>query len=147
MGNWIKSLLKVSIVFKESHWFFPKIVLWVLLSLLAVILVVHGIPFLRDVRGGRRKVSFSMRGFDLFRFSGTILLTILYFLSMDYVGDFFPNMGLGFLIMSIPFMFILSLLYAHAIDRKKLMAMGLNAVISPVAAWYILAHLFNISLP
>jgi hypothetical protein len=147
VGKWFESLLKVSIVFKDSHWFFPKIVLCVLLALLAAIVLVHGVPFLRDIRDGKRKVSFSIKPFDMLRFSGTILLTILYFVSMDYVGDFFPNMGLGFLFMSIPFMFVLSLLYVHALDRRKLLAMGMNAVISPVAAWYILARLFNISLP
>jgi hypothetical protein len=63
------------------------------------------------------------------------------------VGRIFPNTGLGFLFVSIPFIFVLSLLYAHRVDRRKLVAISLNALIAPGVAWYVLAKLFNISLP
>lgn len=147
MGSGFTSLFKVSINFKESHTFFPTIVQWILLILLAVIIIVIAVPRIRDIRSGKRKVSFFTAGFDKTRFLGTILLTVIYFLAMDFVGSYFPNMGLGFLLMSIPFMIALSLLYSHDIDRKKLLWIGLNSVISPGVAWYVLGHLFNISLP
>jgi len=147
MGKGFSSLFEISIDFKESHMFFPTIVMWVLLLLLAVILIVYGIPFLRDLRNGKKSLSFSAEHIDKFRLFGTIFLTIAYFLSMDYVGTFFPNMGLGFLFMSIPFMFLHSLLYVHNLDRKKLLLLCMNSIISPCIAWYVLAKMFNISLP
>jgi len=147
MDKGLSSLFKVSINFKESHTFFPTIVVWVLLFLLLLIFLIHGIPYLRDLRSGKRKLTFSLAHMDKLRFGGTLVLTVAYFLLMDYVGTFFPNMGLGFLFVSIPFMFLLSLLYVHDINRRKLLAICLNALIAPTVAWYVLAQLFNISLP
>jgi tellurite resistance protein TehA-like permease len=147
MGNGSSSLFEISIDFEQSHLFFPTIVMWILLLLLAVIFIVYGIPFIRAVGRREKTLSFSLKHFDKLRFVGTIILTIAYFLSMDYVGTFFPNMGLGFLLMSIPFMFLLSLLYVHNLDRKKFLLISLNSTISPGVAWYVLANIFNISLP
>ncbi|MDF1589947.1 MAG: tripartite tricarboxylate transporter TctB family protein [Desulfobacterales bacterium] len=147
MDNGLSSLFKVSIDFKESHTFFPTIVIWVLLFLVLLIFLIYGIPYVRDLRSGKRKMAFSLANMDKLRFGGTLVLTVAYFLLMDYVGRFFPNMGFGFLFVSIPFIFLLSLLYVHGVDRRKLLAISLNALIAPSVAWYVLAQLFNISLP
>ena len=147
MDSGLSSLFKVHINFKESHTLFPTIVVWVLIFLLLLIFLVHGIPFLRDLSRGKRKLSFSLAHMDKLRFGGTLVLTVAYFLLMDYVGTFFPNMGLGFLLMSIPFIFLLSMLYVHEVNRRKLLVISLNAVVAPSIAWYVLAQLFNISLP
>jgi len=147
MNSGLSSLLKVHIDFKQSHTFFPTIVSWVMGVLLAAIFVVYGIPYIRAVFRGERKISFSMRNIDTFRLLGTLFLTVVYFLSMDYVGGFFPNTGLGFLFMSVPFMFLLSLLYVHGLNRVKLLIMSLNAIIAPSIAWLVLAKMFRITLP
>jgi len=147
MARWFSSLLKVHIDFKTSHTLFPTIVICVLLFLLVLIFLVHGIPWLRDLRGGKRRLTLGLAQLDKLRFFGTLVLTVAYFLLMDYVGRFFPNTGLGFLFVSIPFIFALSLLFAHRVDRRKLVAISLNALIAPGVAWYVLAKLFNISLP
>jgi len=147
MENGISSLLKVKINFAESHTYFPTIVFWVLLFLLLLIFLFNGVPYLRDLRRGKRKLGFSLVQVDKLRLVGTLMLTIAYFLLMDYVGAFFPNQGLGFLFVTIPFIFLLSLLYVHGVGRKKLLAISLNALIAPSVAWYVLAQLFNISLP
>jgi len=147
MARWFSSLLKVHIDFKTSHTLFPTIVICVLLFLLVLIFLVHGIPWLRDLRSGKRRLTLGLAQLDKLRFFGTLVLTVAYFLLMDYVGRFFPNTGLGFLFVSIPFIFVLSLLFAHRVDRRKLVAIGLNALIAPGVAWYVLAKLFNISLP
>ena len=147
MGEWITSLLSIKIDFAQSHTFFPTIITWLLIFLLLVIMVVRGIPFFRNLRQDRGKISIWAENFDKIRFWGTILFTIIYFLSMDYVGALFPNMGFGFLIMSMPFMFALSLLYVHNFNRKKFIVVTLNSIIAPSIAWYVLGNLFNISLP
>ncbi|PLX89599.1 MAG: tripartite tricarboxylate transporter [Desulfuromonas sp.] len=147
MDNGISSLFKVKINFAESHTFFPTIVFWVLLILLLLIFIFNGRPYLRSLRNGERKLSLSLAHVDKLRLPGTLVLTVAYFLLMDYVGTFFPNQGLGFLFVSIPFIFLLSLLYVHRIDRRKILAMSLNALIAPSVAWYVLAQLFNITLP
>ena len=40
------------------------------------------------------------------RFFGTIAITVAYFLLMVPVGNLWPNTGLGFLICSIPYVFL-----------------------------------------
>jgi len=147
MGERINSLFSIKINFAESHTFFPTIVTCVLFLLLLVIVLVHGIPFIRKLRQGGGKISIWAENFDKLRFWGTMLFTIFYFLSMDYVGALFPNMGFGFLIMSMPFMLALSLLYVHNFNRKKIVVIALNSIIAPSIAWYVLGNLFNISLP
>lgn len=147
MKSWLSSFFHVKIDFKESHMFFPILVMWLLLFLLILIFIIYGIPFIRALSKGERFLSFSFKEFDALRFLGTIVLTIAYFLAMDYIGDIFPNRGFGFLFMSVPFMFCLSFLYVHDLNRDKFIALSLNALISPSLAWYILARLFHISLP
>jgi len=147
MDKGISSLFKISINFDQSHLFFPKIVTWFLLLQLVVILLVYGIPYIRDVYNGKRASPFAGAQWDNLRFFGTIVLTIIYFMSMDSVGEYFPNTGLGFLFTSIVFIFLLSLLYVHGVNRRKILVLSLNALISPCVAWFVLAHLFNITLP
>ena len=147
MEDGISSLLDVKINFDESHTYFPTIVLWVLLCLLLLIFIFNGIPYLRDLKSGKRQVKFSVARVDKLRLLGTLALTVGYFLLMDYVGTLFPNMGFGFLFVSIPFIFLLSLLYVHEINRRKSVIIILNALIAPSIAWVVLAKLFNITLP
>jgi len=147
MENGASSLFEVKINFAESHTFFPTIVLWVLVFLLVLIFIFNGIPYLKALSAGKRQLSFSVAHIDKIRLIGTLGLTIAYFLLMDYVGAFFPNMGYGFLFVSIPFILLLSLLYAHEMTRKKIMIIVLNAVIAPGIAWFLLAKMFDITLP
>ncbi|MGW8311933.1 MAG: tripartite tricarboxylate transporter TctB family protein [Desulfuromonadales bacterium] len=141
------SLFAVKINFAESHTFFPTIVLWVLVFLLLLIFIFNGIPYLRALSSGRRQLNFSVAHIDKLRLLGTLVLTVVYFLLMEYVGTLFPNMGYGFLFVSVPFILLLSMLYVHNVTRRKIVIMLLNAVIAPCIAWYVLARLFNITLP
>ncbi len=147
MDSGQSSLFQVSVDFGTSHMFFPKIVIAFLLFLLVLIFVIYGIPKIKRLMSGEQKLNFSSQHMDKLRFFGTIALTVAYFLSMNYVGEFFPNEGLGFLFMSIPFIFLLSLLYSHGVNKRKFIIIVLNAVLAPSIAWYVLANMFNISLP
>ncbi|MCP5298262.1 MAG: tripartite tricarboxylate transporter TctB family protein [Chromatiaceae bacterium] len=143
----LSELFEVRIVFEQSHLFFPRIIHWLLLFMLVLIAVFQGIPYYRAVRAGRKTLPFTSGPFDATRFFGTLILTVAYFVAMPYVGDLFPNTGLGFLLMSIPYMFVLSWLYLHERDRSHLLRIGINSIVAPVIAWYVLARLFNITLP
>lgn len=143
----LKSLLKVQIDFDQSHLFFPTIIHWLILFLLAIIIVVRVIPFACDVANGKRAFVFAPEGFDLIRFFGTLALTIVYILAMNWIGSLFPNRGLGFLFASIVYVSTLALLFVHDLNRRKLTAILLNAVAAPSIAWFVLAKLFRITLP
>ena len=149
------SLLKVSIDFDQSHLFFPNIIHWILLILALLIALTEGPKVLRKLRvkaeenkssqasGGKREAG----KIDWLRLLGMLALTILYFYVMEPVGEFFPNTGLGFLLTSIPFMFLLSTLFVHAPGRREFITITLSSIISPTVAWYVLAQMFNITLP
>lgn len=139
------SLLKVKIDFEQSHLFFPSIIHWVLLILAIMIAITYGPTLLRKMQNGAGKTDKAKR--DWIRLLGTLVLTIAYFLLMERVGEYFPNMGLGFLLTSIPFMFLLSLLYVHEPTRREILTISLSSIISPLVAWYVLAQMFNITLP
>lgn len=147
MGSDLKQLFDVHIEFSRSHLVFPAIIGWVLVVLFGAIVVVYGPGLVREFRSGKRGLSLSGGDFDKFRFLATIALTIAYFQSMDLIGAIFPNKGYGFLIMSIPVVFLFSLLYVHGLTRRKLVVIVLNAVILPTVAWYVLKVLFRVSLP
>lgn len=147
MENSSSSLLSIKINFDQSHLFFPTIVIWTLAILFVLILIFNGIPLLRSFLKGKRTVNLSLEHIDKIRLPGTLILTVLYFLLMDYVGSFYPNMGYGFLFVSIPFIFFVSVLYVYDINRKKLVAITLNSIIAPTLSWFLLAKLFNITLP
>ena len=147
MDSGQSSFFQVAIDFDKSHMFFPTIVIYFLLFLLALIFIIYGIPKIKRLRNGEEKLRFSAAHVDKLRFFGTIALTIVYFMMMNFVGQFFPNTGLGFLFVSMPFIFLLSLLYSHSMVKAKFIIIVLNAVLAPSIAWYVLAQMFNISLP
>ncbi len=147
MGDSASKFLSIKIDFDQSHMFFPKIIMWLLLLLFILIVVLYGRQFIKDVKEGRKSLKFFEENYDKIRLFGTIGAVIIYFILMDYVGEFFPNTGLGFLLVSIPFMMCLSFLYVHDLNRKRTIIILLNSIIAPVAAWYILGNLFNITLP
>ena len=142
-----KGFLSVHIDFATSHLFFPNIIHWVLAILGISILIVHRREIVGTLRGWAETWKARNIDFDKLRLFGTLAIIIVYFAAMEPVGELYPNTGFGFLIMSIPFMFSLSLLYVHDPNPKKLLIMGANAVIVPLVAWYVLAELFFITLP
>ena len=101
---------------------------------------------IKEYRNGKR-FHFFEKNNDKLKLFGTIILLIIYFNGMEFVGGFFPNMGYGFLFTSIVFMFVISLLFIGKPTKKKLIAITANSVITPVLAWYLFNYLFHITLP
>lgn len=147
MEQQTSSPFQVAIDFDTSHLYFPNIMHWVLLVLGISIVVFYGRDIVQTVQGWVANHRENGTHVDAVRLFGTLGLVIAYFLLMEWVGQLFPNTGMGFLLVSIPFMLVLSLLYVHDLDRRKFLAILANSVISPVAAWYVLAQLFYITLP
>ncbi len=141
------SLLEVSIDFDQSHLFFPKIIFALIVGMLLLIMVVHRQKVMAILRNPKQELQFFDKNADKFRVFVTIGLVALYLYMMDIVGGYFPNMGMGFLLCSIVFMFLFSLLYAPLNGRKVLITIACNAIIAPLIVWYVLGNLFQITLP
>lgn len=147
MESSLSSIFAVKIDFSQSHMVFPKIIIGILLLLIVIMLFLFGRKLICDIKSGKRKPKFFVENYDKIRLFGTLGVVVAYFYLMDIVGSFFPNMGLGFLIVSIPFMFVMSLIYVHEVTRKKIIIISINSLIAPSVAWYTLGYLFGISLP
>ncbi|MDI5984457.1 tripartite tricarboxylate transporter [Halomonas sp. M4R5S39] len=147
MESGLSSLLSVSIDFETSHLFFPTIIHWVMAGLFALILVTKVVPFLAEVKRGERTLPIVGEAMDGFRFFGTLALIVAYFYLMAVVGNLFPYTGYGFLFVSMAFILLMSLMYMHEWTKKTVTIVVINAVVAPGLAWFILAKLFNITLP
>lgn len=141
------SLFNVTINFEQSHLFFPRIITWILLVMLGIILVRERSAIMPGLKRAGKAVFTGAGGFDRFRFFGTLVLTTAYFYLMYVVGGVLPNTGYGFLLMSIPFIFLLALLYVDNRSRRNIMIITATAFIAPTLAWGILAQIFGITLP
>ena len=147
MESGLSSLLSVSIDFETSHLFFPTIIHWIMAILFALILVMKVVPFMAAVKRGERTMPIIGEARDNFRFFGTLVLIAAYFYFMAVVGDMFPYTGYGFLIVSIAFVFLMSLLYLHDWTKKAITIVIVNAIVAPSLAWFVFAKLFTITLP
>lgn len=142
--------LSITIDFQQSHLFFPRIMIGVIIVLVVAIAIKE---LLSRARKGTLKelfkgFSFFEPGFNKAKLFGTFGLVILYFVLMDYVGRLFPNEGLGFLSTSIPFMLALSVLFAgKEVVKKHWIAIVVSSVVTPLAAWLLFGKLFFITLP
>lgn len=136
-------LTRVTIDFQTSHLVFPTIIGSVLLLLGAAIVATRW----RRIAGAAGYWSDIFTAMDKMRFFGTIALTLVYFLLMVPVGDFWPNTGLGFLICSIPYVALSGLLYLHERTASAMAVLGVVSVVAPLLVWWVFAHVFFLTLP
>ena len=147
MESGLSNLLSASIDFENSHLFFPTIIHWIMAVLFALILIMKVVPFMAAVRRGERTMPIIGEARDNFRFFGTLVLIAAYFYFMAVVGDKFPYTGYGFLIVSMAFVLLMSLLYLHDWTKKAITIVIITAIVAPSLAWFVLAKLFTITLP
>lgn len=143
--SWFSSLNAVTIDFEQSHLFFPSIIIGLVLILGSIIVLTQFRPVMRSIRSGRYQ--FFVKNADFFRLIVTLALIPAYFWLMDFIGTVLPNMGLGFLLASIPFVFLMSMLYCHEKTRRNVIIITANALIAPTFVWVVLYHFFLVSMP
>ena len=136
-------LTRVTIDFSSSHLVFPAIIGAVLLVLGLAIVATRW----RQLAGAGGYWSGVLAATDKPRFFGTIALTLVYFLLMVPVGDFWPNTGMGFLLCSIPYVALMGLLYLHEQKRALLLALGIVSLVAPLIVWWVFANVFFLTLP
>ena len=145
--NTFAEIFKVQIDFEKSHLIFPTIIEWLLATLALAIVITHAPGWVTALRS--LPIAERIRGwdFDRKRLFGCLLLTPAYFAAMEPVGSIAPNTGVGFLITSWVYVFALAWLFVRDNNRRKTIAMLLNAVITPTLVWFVFAHIFRITLP
>ncbi len=139
-------MLNVLIDFEESHLFFPRIILG-LLVMMTLVLVIRFLPAkIQMIRSGE-SVRFFFVDSEKAKVGLTLALLFLYFWAMDWVGAFFPNRGYGFLFCSIAFMLVSSFLFMGQRTKKKMIAGVVNSLLTPILAWVLFGQIFHITLP
>lgn len=133
-------LFKIKIVHSQSHLVFPTIVIGILIILLIIIIIQavmkakkQNKPFL-DIKNKK----FFVENYDKLKLWGSILLFVLYILSLELIG---------FLFASILFITLFNVLFAGTTKKRSLIG---SIVISSVASftlWFLFGYVFNITLP
>lgn len=139
MGN----LTHVAVDFKTSHLIFPTLIGCILLLLGAAILITRR----REIAGSGAHWRRTLAEMDRLRFLGTLGLLIVYFSLMVPVGDIWPNTGMGFLLCSIPFVFLSGLIFTHRRTLRGLVPVAIVAVVAPTLVWWLFTDLFFLTLP
>ena len=139
----MEKLTAVTVDFDTSHLLFPRIITVVLLFLGVMILIQE-----------RKRIAASgvywqaiVTRMDKQRFFGTLAATVIYFCAMVPVGDLWPNTGLGFLICSILYIFLVGMLFLHERNRRSVIPVALTALIAPTLVWWLFTDLFYLTLP
>ena len=135
--------MPVTIAFETSHLVFP--------TLIGVVLVLLGATIAWRRRaalvGSGARIRAAGAGMDRARLAGVIGLTTVYFLAMVPVGDVWPNTGMGFLICSIPYVFLTGLLFLHDRSPRRLLPVAAMAAVAPATVWWLFVDLFYLTLP
>ena len=136
-------LTRVTIDFSTSHLVFPAIIGAVLLVLGLAIVATRW----RQLAGAGGYWSGVLAATDKPRFFGTIALTLVYFLLMVPVGDFWPNTGMGFLLCSIPFVALTGILFMHERTVRGVIPVLVIALAGPLLVWWLFSDIFFLTLP
>ncbi|MFS4438178.1 tripartite tricarboxylate transporter TctB family protein [Paracoccaceae bacterium GXU_MW_L88] len=136
-------LTRVTIDFETSHLVFPTLIGIVLAALGLAILITRRHRF--AAAGGYW--SEIMGRMDKTRFFGALALTLIYFIVMVPIGNIWPNIGLGFLISSIPYVFLTGVLFMHERTTRQLVLLLVIALAVPTLVWWLFTDIFYLTLP
>lgn len=134
----LNDLLTVNIQYNEYHLVFPRIILAVLLILLAAIGIQRVIKSFKNGTLKRPKFNFWAENYDRRKLFGTVGLLLVYVFFLEFTG---------FILSSIIFMFVLTILLRGDLKRNTLVISLINSVATSVLAWFFFGYLFDITLP
>ncbi len=124
--------------YSTSHLFFPKIIITVLIFLGLWIILPKLIKAIKNKQPLFPKdKKFFIENYDKVKLFGTLILLVLYFLALGWIG-FVPA--------SLIFIFLFNVLYCGT-KPKSLLLSGIITVVSVILTWLVFGVLFNITLP
>lgn len=136
----MNSVLAVKINYSTSHYFFPKIIIGILIVLAIVLVIQKALQIRREKGKETKKESFRffIKDFDKLKLFGTFGLLIAYIACLK---------PLGFLVSSLIFIFLFNVLFCGTLKIKSLCTSAAISVISSTLVWYVFGVLFRITLP
>ncbi len=134
----LKGLLTVELKFSEYHTIFPNIMLTILIFLAVLMLFLNVIRRIKERRLREFHFQFFVDNYDKLKFFGTLVLLIAYAFVLE---------SIGFLLATILFMFLISLLFIGDIKKKSIFVSLTNSLSTSLIIWYLFGQLFDITLP
>ncbi len=134
----LKDWLTIEIKFSESHLFFPRVTLIILLILGSAIIIKNLIKRYKEGRLAEFKFKFFADNYDKVKFYGTI---------MALFGYIFLLEKLGFMLATIIFMFLTTVLFYGDLKPRTLAISAANSIVTSFVVWFVFAYLINITLP
>ncbi|CDQ41285.1 MULTISPECIES: tripartite tricarboxylate transporter TctB family protein [Virgibacillus] len=134
----MKGLLTVELKFSEYHTIFPNIMLTILIFLAVLMLFLNVIRRIKERRLREFHFQFFVDNYDKLKFFGTLVLLIAYAFVLE---------SIGFLLATILFMFLISLLFIGDIKKKSIFVSLTNSLSTSLIIWYLFGQLFDITLP
>ncbi|WP_200411686.1 tripartite tricarboxylate transporter TctB family protein [Virgibacillus salexigens] len=134
----LKGLLTVELKFSEYHTIFPNIMLTILIFLAVLMLFLNVIRRIKERRLREFHFQFFVDNYDKLKFFGTLVLIIAYAFVLE---------SIGFLLATILFMFLISLLFIGDIKKKSIFVSLTNSLSTSLIIWYLFGQLFDITLP
>ncbi|WP_160807576.1 tripartite tricarboxylate transporter TctB family protein [Virgibacillus salexigens] len=134
----MKGLLTVELKFSEYHTIFPNIMLTILIFLAVLMLFLNVIRRIKEGRLREFHFQFFVDNYDKLKFFGTLVLLIAYAFVLE---------SIGFLLATILFMFLISLLFIGDIKKKSIFVSLTNSLSTSLIIWYLFGQLFDITLP
>jgi len=133
------SIFTLKVQYSTSHYFFPKIVIGILI-ILAVIIAIKKIVIRVCTKQPlfTKEWRFFVPDADFFMLGGSLGIFILYIWLMGIIG---------FLASSLICVFLFNALFCRALKPKSLLVSVASTVIVSLVVWFLFAVVFNISLP
>lgn len=141
------SSTSLTIDFEHSHLFFPTLMSWLLVLLILLVTCTYGRSISTSLLNCIQGNNHTWQTMHKRSFFGTIFITLSYFILLGQLSEVMPNTGFAFLISSMLFLWSLAWLFSGKKSAKVYVNMTVNAIVTPFIVWFVLAELFQISLP
>ncbi|UJL45716.1 tripartite tricarboxylate transporter TctB family protein [Virgibacillus sp. NKC19-16] len=127
----------IELSYSNYHLIFPKIIASILI-MIGIVLLVTSLIKKWKAKKLRFQFKFFSENYDKVKIYGTIILLIVYVLTLEIIG-FVPA--------SIIFMVLVTLLYIGNIKKKSITVSITNSLATTIVIWYVFGQLFDITLP
>ncbi|MFC4557820.1 tripartite tricarboxylate transporter TctB family protein [Virgibacillus kekensis] len=134
----MKDFFTLEMTYSTYHLIFPRIIISILITLGIILLITNLYKRLKAGKLSDWQFKFFSKNYDKLKFYGSIALLIVYTLALQWIG---------FILASIVFMILITLLYIGNVKKKSIIVSITNSLTTTIVVWYIFGRLFDITLP
>ncbi|WP_138418058.1 tripartite tricarboxylate transporter TctB family protein [Aquibacillus sediminis] len=133
----VKEFFTIEMSYSTYHLVFPRIIMFILIVMGSFLLIRTLVKKSKD-RENSAPFKFFTNHYDRVKFYGTIILLTTYAAVLQHIG---------FVLTSIIFMILLTLLFIGNLRKKSILVSITNGLTTTIVVWYVFGQLFDITLP